>query len=730
MAWFENLSLVKKLCGLVGVLLAFLVILGVYSISSISSVGQQGSNIYTSNVTALDQLGSAATKLTDEQRLVLRGIVYASDSSVQQSVDTGIAADQAAFDQQLKSYVAAGLAPTESAGLATLRPALAAYQPQRDKTRSLTKAGDLNGARTLNEQALSDYDTVQASLQKLISFNRGEAVSANQSINSTTSQAKTVTIALLVLALLLGAGVAFVTVRQITRNVKRVIERMEAVEKAARERLMKGMHALADGDLTVHLEAGTASETDFPGDELGEILQHTENFRNAIVDSYEAYNQTTARLRSLISDVSTTAASVGDASQQMASTSEETGRAAAEIAQAVGDVAQGAERQVNMIEAARTAAEEVAAAVQQSAEQAEQAAEVAERARDTAKQGVEAAEQANVAMYSVRDSSQGVTVAIRELAAKSEQIGAIVQTITGIAEQTNLLALNAAIEAARAGEQGKGFAVVAEEVRKLAEESQRAAHEISELIGAIQDETATAVHVVEDGAQKTADGVGVVEQARAAFMTIGQAVEDMTARIEQIAATAEEISASAATMQESIGEVSAVAEESSASTQEVSASTEETSASTEQIAASAAEMAGNADALRSLVAHFQFDLDAEAGGSHRETLDAALKAHEAWNARLREAIKTGSSSMPADQASKDDACTFGKWLHAPSSFRTEHEQQWQTIHDLHEQFHRQAGAILELAISGRRGEAGERLKGSEFVATQSKLKEALTGAMV
>ena len=234
----------------------------------------------------------------------------------------------------------------------------------------------------------------------------------------------------------------------------------------------------------------------------------------------------------------------------------------------------------------------------------------------------------------MRASTADVTAAIESLAARSQQIGGIVDTITAIAEQTNLLALNAAIEAARAGEQGRGFAVVAEEVRKLAEESSHAAREIGGLIGEIRAETGRAVEVVSDGARRTVEGAETVERAREAFATIGASVDDVTGRIEQIAAAAARIAGSAERVEKDVEEIAAIAEQSSAATEEVSASTEQTSASTQQVSASAQELRRTATELAEMVAAFRLEAGSRRMGDVRAA-PAGDFDYEAHGARLR-----------------------------------------------------------------------------------------------
>ncbi|MEA1960925.1 MAG: methyl-accepting chemotaxis protein [Bacillota bacterium] len=147
--------------------------------------------------------------------------------------------------------------------------------------------------------------------------------------------------------------------------------------------------------------------------------------------------------------------------------------------------------------------------------------------------GKEASDKQKNSLNNTKKVNENLTHMVDVLDKQSQEIGAIVTSISKIASQTALLALNAAIEAARAGEAGKGFAVVAEEVRKLADQSSLAAQGIGQIIGEVQQNTQKTVIGIKQSNSAFEDQKQATESNQQAFNSINEQSKKIAIQITQ-----------------------------------------------------------------------------------------------------------------------------------------------------------------------------------------------------
>ena len=410
-------------------------------------------------------------------------------------------------------------------------------------------------------------------------------------------------------------------------------------------RVKEVLNQIATGNLKVKEE--TLSEVGKAQDEIGILARSSQAMLS--------------NLRQLVQNTVNIASQLAASSEELSSSVEEISKATQEIAKTMAQVAEGSTRQsedlgkleenahrldeetrkvkeaternlkllAEMLESVREN-EEAVGAIEEAVALTEKESEKAEK---EAQEGKNLLAGLLFRIQSITQVALQIRQSITTLKDRSQEIGKIVDLITGIAEQTNLLALNAAIEAARAGEAGRGFAVVAEEVRKLAENSAQAAQRIADLITEIQKEAEKAVQSMSESQSRVEGGQKAVNQAQRAFSDIYQANEVVVGETEKIASSfgvVEEAARKIATLIqevdriagenqnrthkvvtmgeevfEKLSSVASISEENAASAEEVAASSEEENAALQEVHETVGEIVKMARSLEEDLGQFR-----------------------------------------------------------------------------------------------------------------------------
>ena len=311
------------------------------------------------------------------------------------------------------------------------------------------------------------------------------------------------------------------------------------------------------------------------------------------------------RLREIVREVIGEADRIAGAAGDLSAVGEQLAASASEVSTAMVDISGGADHQRAAVAAMGSGLEKLRAATGDMVDAADRAAQLGGEIRSVADRHRGDVAAAGTVLLDVREVVQTTSKQIAQLSELGASIDDFVELIKRISSQTNLLALNAAIEAARAGEHGRGFAVVAEEVRQLADESARAAEEVTRTTSSIREQMEDVTATMAVGQAKVRGIETVAEGAARGLAEIASAVELVEQAATRVRMAAQASRETTGQLQAQAEQVAARSTSHAAGAEQVTAAAQQQGASTEEMASAAGNLLHAAEKLRELVRGFR-----------------------------------------------------------------------------------------------------------------------------
>lgn len=316
-------------------------------------------------------------------------------------------------------------------------------------------------------------------------------------------------------------------------------------------------------------------------------------------------NEMKSRLKNLLTKISECSERVAASSEELTASTQETNESITMVVRNMEVLTGGTAEQQNTVRRLEDEINDMREKIDSLRTGAGQMESVARESANNTAVGKSKVDAAIAMMENIAAQVNSSAQIVGELGKRSQEIGQIVETISGIAGQTNLLALNAAIEAARAGEQGRGFAVVAEEVRKLAEQSGTAAESITKLIANIQQDTASAVDSIERSTQDVRQGRLAVAQTGEAFRGIEDEIEKLTVNVTASINHIATVSKSGEEILSAVARVKKISDQANDNAASISAATQQQSATMQEVSDASKTLAELANDMQGEVSQFK-----------------------------------------------------------------------------------------------------------------------------